>query len=86
MSAIARAVRPCPQGGLLHQGWKDTDDAIFHADGSPADGPIALCEVQPYAYAAWKAAVDPTAVFRQIGPRPIARPEWSCCRTSPTRR
>jgi glycogen debranching enzyme len=21
--------------GLLHQGWKDSDDAIFHADGSP---------------------------------------------------
>ena len=32
--------------GLLHQGWKDSDDAIFHADGLPAHGPIALCEVQ----------------------------------------
>jgi glycogen debranching enzyme len=41
--------------GLLHQGWKDSDDAIFHADGSPASGPIALCEVQAYAYAAWRA-------------------------------
>jgi glycogen debranching enzyme len=38
--------------GLLHQGWKDSDDAIFHADGSPAHGPIALCEVQAYVYAA----------------------------------
>jgi glycogen debranching enzyme len=41
--------------GLLHQGWKDSDDAIFHADGSPANGPIALCEVQGYVYAAKKA-------------------------------
>ena len=28
--------------GLLHQGWKDSDDAIFHADGTLAHGPIAL--------------------------------------------
>lgn len=41
--------------GLIHQGWKDSDDAIFHANGSPALGPIALCEVQAYAYAAWQA-------------------------------
>ncbi len=41
--------------GLLHQGWKDSDDAIFHADGTPALGPIAVCEVQGYAYAAWRA-------------------------------
>jgi glycogen debranching enzyme len=41
--------------GLLHQGWKDSDDAIFHADGTFARGPIALCEVQSYAYAAWRA-------------------------------
>ena len=41
--------------GLLHQGWKDSDDAVFHADGSLARGPIALCEVQGYVYAAWQA-------------------------------
>ena len=34
------------------QGWKDSDDAVFHADGRLAEGPIALCEVQGYAYAA----------------------------------
>lgn len=44
--------------GLLHQGWKDSQDAIFHADGSPADGPIALCEVQGYVYAAKMGAAD----------------------------
>jgi len=42
--------------GLLHQGWRDSDDAVFHADGMAAEGPIALCEVQGYAYAAWRAA------------------------------
>ncbi|HHH36067.1 MAG TPA: amylo-alpha-1,6-glucosidase [Gammaproteobacteria bacterium] len=38
--------------GLVHQGWKDSDDSIFHADGRPAEGPIALCEVQGYVYQA----------------------------------
>jgi glycogen debranching enzyme len=38
--------------GLVNQGWKDSHDAIFHADGAPAVGPIALCEVQGYVYAA----------------------------------
>jgi glycogen debranching enzyme len=38
--------------GLANQGWKDSGDAIFHADGELAEGPIALCEVQGYAYAA----------------------------------
>ncbi len=38
--------------GLVHQGWKDSDDSVFHADGAPAQGHIALCEVQGYVYAA----------------------------------
>jgi glycogen debranching enzyme len=42
--------------GLINQGWKDSHDAVFHDDGSLADAPIALCEVQAYAYAAWKGA------------------------------
>ncbi len=42
--------------GLAHQGWKDSDDALAHADGTPANGPIALCEVQAYVYAARLAA------------------------------
>jgi glycogen debranching enzyme len=41
--------------GLVHQGWKDSDDAISHADGSAAGGPIAVCEVQAYVYAAKRA-------------------------------
>jgi glycogen debranching enzyme len=40
------------RSGLLHQGWKDSHDSVFHADGTPAQGPIALCEVQGYVYAA----------------------------------
>ncbi len=42
--------------GLLHQGWKDSDDALSHIDGCLAFGPIALCEVQAYVYAARRAS------------------------------
>lgn len=38
--------------GLANQGWKDSEDSVFHSDGSLARGPIALCEVQAYVYAA----------------------------------
>ena len=40
------------ESGLLQQGWKDSHDSIFHKDGVLAKGPIALCEVQSYVYAA----------------------------------
>jgi glycogen debranching enzyme len=42
--------------GLIQQGWKDSNDSVFHADGSIAMPPIALCEVQGYVYAAKLAA------------------------------
>ncbi len=42
--------------GLVQQGWKDSEDAVFHADGRLAEAPIALCEVQGYVYAARRAA------------------------------
>ena len=42
--------------GLIQQGWKDSNDSVFHADGSLAEPPIALCEVQGYVYAAKLAA------------------------------
>ncbi|HEY2945844.1 MAG TPA: amylo-alpha-1,6-glucosidase, partial [Vicinamibacteria bacterium] len=38
--------------GLLNQGWKDSGDSVFHSDGRLAEGPIALVEVQGYAFAA----------------------------------
>ena len=41
--------------GLLNQGWKDSGDAIRHLDGTPAEGPIALSEVQGYVFAARRA-------------------------------
>lgn len=44
--------------GLLHHGWRDSDDAVFRATGFPApEGPIALCEAQAYVFAARHAAV-----------------------------
>ena len=42
-----------PQG-LTNQGWKDSHDAVFHADGRLAEPPIALAEVQAYVYAAYR--------------------------------
>lgn len=45
-------------GQLAHQGWKDSPDAVTFASGRPADGPIALCEVQAYAYEAALGAAD----------------------------
>lgn len=41
--------------GLRNQGWKDSADAITFADGTLADPPIALAEVQGYTYAAYLA-------------------------------
>jgi len=41
--------------GLANQGWKDSWDAVRHADGELARAPIALCEVQGYVYAAYVA-------------------------------
>ncbi|BCS52550.1 amylo-alpha-1,6-glucosidase [Geobacter sp. SVR] len=38
--------------GLVQQGWKDSEDSVFHADGTLAKAPIALCEVQGYVYEA----------------------------------
>jgi glycogen debranching enzyme len=42
--------------GLANQGWKDSQDAVFHRDGRYAEGPIALCEVQAYVYGAKRQA------------------------------
>src|SRR5437762_9333468 len=48
--------RPASEQGLANQGWKDSFDAIFHADGRLAEGHIALAEVQGYVYAARRLA------------------------------
>ncbi len=55
--------------GLANQGWKDSWDAIRHADGSLAQAPIALCEVQAYVYAAYVARVH---LAQEAGDEPTA--------------
>ncbi|MFE7860488.1 glycogen debranching N-terminal domain-containing protein [Streptomyces sp. NPDC057403] len=39
-------------GGLRHQSWKDSEDAVRDAAGRRIEPPLALCEVQGYAYQA----------------------------------
>jgi len=53
--------------GLANQGWKDSHDSVFHADGSLAQGPIALCEVQAYVYGAKRAAARMAAELGMEG-------------------
>jgi glycogen debranching enzyme len=50
--------------GLANQGWKDSGDAVVNADGSLATPPIALVEVQGYAYGA---KIELAGLFRRIG-------------------
>ncbi len=44
--------------GLANQGWKDSEDSVFHADGRFPVGPIALVEVQGYAFCAYQAMAE----------------------------
>lgn len=44
--------------GLVNQSWKDSQDSMFHRDGSFPNGPVAVSEVQGYAYAAFKAMAE----------------------------
>jgi glycogen debranching enzyme len=53
--------------GLANQGWKDTPDAIQFADGTLAKPPIALAEVQGYAYQAAVGGADLLAAFGRPG-------------------
>jgi len=52
--------------GLIQQGWKDSHDSVFHSDGSMASPPIALCEVQGYAYAAKLAGARLARAFGEL--------------------
>jgi glycogen debranching enzyme len=49
--------------GLVQQGWKDSNDSVFHSNGQLAEPPIALCEVQAYTYAAKRAAAHLAGEF-----------------------
>ena len=53
-------------GGLVQQGWKDSNDSVFHADGKIAEPPIALCEVQGYVYAAKLAAAKLSRILGNV--------------------
>ncbi len=59
--------------GLLHQGWKDSSDAVTFADGRPAEPPIALCEVQGYVYSAFLARAH---FAREVGDEDTAQ-RWA---------
>jgi glycogen debranching enzyme len=52
--------------GLVHQGWKDSHDAVFHADGTAAIGPIALCEVQAYVYQAKRMGAELARLVAEV--------------------
>jgi glycogen debranching enzyme len=56
--------------GLSNQGWKDSGDSIQWRDGTLAEGPIALCEVQAYAY---EAAMHGADLLDYFGERGAAR-------------
>ncbi len=53
--------------GLANQGWKDSGDSVQWRDGRLAEGPIALCEVQGYAYEAARAGADLLDAFGRPG-------------------
>jgi glycogen debranching enzyme len=67
--------------GLANQGWKDSGDSIQWRDGRLAEGPIALCEVQGYAYEAALGGADLLESLNEAGPGDGVRPadlrEWA---------
>ncbi len=61
------------QTGLANQGWKDSHDSVFHADGSLAQGPIALVEVQGYVHQARRAGARIAAALGDHGRAKVLR-------------
>ncbi|GAA5193879.1 glycogen debranching N-terminal domain-containing protein [Rugosimonospora acidiphila] len=56
-----------PGHGLVNQGWKDSVEALRRSDGRQAEAPIALCEVQGYAYQAALAGARMLDAFGRPG-------------------
>jgi glycogen debranching enzyme len=57
--------------GLNNHGWKDSDDGILHMDGSQPEKPLAVCELQGYAY---DARLRTARLAREVwGDEPLAR-------------
>ncbi|MGH7359795.1 MAG: amylo-alpha-1,6-glucosidase, partial [Candidatus Rokuibacteriota bacterium] len=59
------------ENGLVNQGWKDSGNAIVNADGTLVEPPVALCEVQAYAYRAWRQSAR---LLRALGDPDAAAP------------
>ena len=56
------------EAGLINQMWKDSVDAVYYEDGNlDVKFPRAVCEVQGYAYAAWKTGQRMAALFGDTG-------------------
>jgi len=66
--------RETPQG-LANQGWKDSLDAISHADGTLAKPPIALAEVQGYVFAAYSSLAEIAGRLNKLDLRDHLREE-----------
>ncbi len=62
--------------GLANQGWKDSGDSVQWRDGSLADGPIALCEVQAYAYEAAMHGADLLEHLGEVGSSASGGENW----------
>jgi glycogen debranching enzyme len=69
-------IRHTPNG-LINQCWKDSNDSVFHADGTLVEGPVAMCEVQGYVYDAWRKAAPIAKLMgdRDLEARLLARAE-----------
>ena len=67
--------------GLANQGWKDSEDSVFDEDGRDIEGPVALVEVQGYAFAAFRAMAELAAPARRSrrGVRRLAARRPSGC-------
>ncbi|MGV8970640.1 MAG: glycogen debranching N-terminal domain-containing protein, partial [Microbacteriaceae bacterium] len=69
--------------GLANQGWKDSGDAVQWNDGTLAEGPIALCEVQAYAY---EAALGGAAILEHFGENADEWRQWAAALKAEFRR
>ncbi|HLG77566.1 MAG TPA: amylo-alpha-1,6-glucosidase, partial [Ktedonobacteraceae bacterium] len=58
--------------GLANQGWKDSHDSASYGDGELAPAPLALCEVQAYTFAAYRAM----STLAQIMQHPTVAAQW----------
>ena len=79
MATASSNISRASELGLANQGWKDSFDAIFHADGRLAEGHIALAEVQGYVFAAKTAIARAARRARQGG---AGTPARSRCRAA----